>query len=562
MAPTPEEVVAAQAAATAPPTVPAEDRTDGSTAGQADDADDSGATSPSTSGRSRTRRTRRDSVAPDGVAGATSTDGAADDSAAPATTADDPAGSAGGDDQHDDAGDEAGSDGRRRRRGRRGGRGRGRGADATSDAESGTDDGTTVRTMTRRTAVATPTSTLLPMARPQTTATAPADSRTRRTRSRRSGGGRGNGAGDGAGDRPAAARTVTDRPQSPATTVMSSRPTRPTTMTRAAVPAAAGGGVVAVAAAGTAAARATPTTPARGRAPARAARPAAPPARARGSSDDADDGVRAIKGSTRLEAKRQRRRDGRDNTRRRPPILSESEFLSRRESVERIMVVRQRGDRTRIGVLEDGVLVEHYVTKASATSYAGNIYLGRVQNVLPSMEAAFIDIGKSRNAVLYAGEVNWDAAGLEGRSRSIEHAMRSGDPVLVQVTKDPVAHKGARLTSQISLPGRFLVYVPGGGTTGISRKLPDTERARLKAILKKIVPEDAGVIIRTAAEGASEEELTRDVERLTGAVGGHLRTGGQGEGQGSGPAARRTRPCHPGGPRRLQRGLQRAPRLR
>ena len=138
-----------------------------------------------------------------------------------------------------------------------------------------------------------------------------------------------------------------------------------------------------------------------------------------------------------------------------------------------------------------------------------------MQNVLPSMEAAFVDIGKGRNAVLYAGEVNWDAAGLSGKSRSIETALKSGDKVLVQVTKDPIGHKGARLTQQINLPGRFLVYVPGGSMTGISRKLPDTERQRLKDILKKIVPEDAGVIIRTAAEGASEEELTRDVNRLT-----------------------------------------------
>jgi ribonuclease E len=230
--------------------------------------------------------------------------------------------------------------------------------------------------------------------------------------------------------------------------------------------------------------------------------------------DNGDDGVRGVKGSTRLEAKRQRRREGRDTGRRRPPILTESEFLARREAVDRVMAVRQRGDRTQIAVLEDGVLVEHYVTRASATSYVGNVYLGRVQNVLPSMEAAFVDIGKGRNGVLYAGEVNWDAAGLEGKSRAIENALSSGDTVLVQVTKDPIGHKGARLTSQVSLPGRFLVYVPGGGMTGISRKLPDTERHRLKAILKKIVPEDAGVIIRTAAEGASEEELTRDVDRL------------------------------------------------
>ncbi|MGW0522762.1 translation initiation factor IF-2 N-terminal domain-containing protein [Crossiella sp. NPDC003009] len=227
-----------------------------------------------------------------------------------------------------------------------------------------------------------------------------------------------------------------------------------------------------------------------------------------------DDEVRSVKGSTRLEAKRQRRRDGREAGRRRAPILSEAEFLARREAVDRKMVVREREDRIQIAVLEDGVLVEHFVTSSGSGSLVGNVYLGRVQNVLPSMEAAFVDIGKGRNAVLYAGEVDWDAAGLEGKARKIEQALSTGDSVLVQVTKDPVGHKGARLTTQISLPGRFLVYVPGGGATGISRKLPDTERKRLKDILKRIVPEDAGVIIRTASEGISEDALGRDVGRL------------------------------------------------
>jgi ribonuclease E len=226
------------------------------------------------------------------------------------------------------------------------------------------------------------------------------------------------------------------------------------------------------------------------------------------------DEVRSVRGSTRLEAKRQRRRDGREAGRRRVPILSESEFLARREAVDRKMVVNQRGDSVQIGVLEDGVLVEHFVTSAGTGSLVGNVYLGRVQNVLPSMEAAFVDIGRGRNAVLYAGEVDWDAAGLEGKARKIEQALSTGDSVLVQVTKDPVGHKGARLTTQISLPGRFLVYVPGGGATGISRKLPDTERKRLKDVLKRVVPEDAGVIIRTASEGVSEDELGRDVRRL------------------------------------------------
>ncbi|WP_248958915.1 ribonuclease E/G [Sphaerisporangium perillae] len=227
------------------------------------------------------------------------------------------------------------------------------------------------------------------------------------------------------------------------------------------------------------------------------------------------DEVQGFRGSTRLEAKKQRRREGREQGRRRPPVITESEFLARRESVERVMVVRRQGGRTQIAVLEDGVLVEHYVDREASQSYVGNVYLGKVQNVLPSMEAAFVDVGKGRNAVLYAGEVNFDTAGLEGQPKRIESALKSGQSVLVQVTKDPMGHKGARLTSQISLPGRYLVYVPDGSMTGISRKLPDKERSRLKAILKKVMPENAGVIVRTAAEGASEDELSRDVARLS-----------------------------------------------
>lgn len=229
----------------------------------------------------------------------------------------------------------------------------------------------------------------------------------------------------------------------------------------------------------------------------------------------AEDQITSLAGSTRLEAKKQRRREGREAGRRRAPIVSEAEFLARREAVDRVMVIRQREELTQIGVLEDKVLVEHYVARESQTSLIGNVYLGRVQNVLPSMEAAFIDIGRGRNAVLYAGEVNWAALGhKEGQPRKIEAVLSSGQPILVQVTKDPIGHKGARLTSQVSLAGRFLVYVPDGTTSGISRKLPDTERNRLKTLLKEIVPDSAGVIVRTAAEGASEEELTRDVERL------------------------------------------------
>ncbi|MGN6474081.1 MAG: Rne/Rng family ribonuclease [Mycobacteriales bacterium] len=241
----------------------------------------------------------------------------------------------------------------------------------------------------------------------------------------------------------------------------------------------------------------------------------------RSSSDDggrADavrgDSVRGVKGSTRIEAKRQRRRDGRETQRRRPSIITEAEFLARREAVDRIMVVKQGDDRTQIAVLEDGVLVEHYVTRKHAASMVGNVYLGKVQNVLPSREAAVVDIGRGRNAVLYAGEVNYDASALEGGAPRIEQALKSGQSVMVQVTKDPIGHKGARLTSQVSLPGRFMVYVPDGRLSGISRKLPDTERTRLKTILKRLTPEDAGVIIRTAAEGASEEALERDLNRL------------------------------------------------
>ncbi|PRY24082.1 Rne/Rng family ribonuclease [Pseudosporangium ferrugineum] len=226
------------------------------------------------------------------------------------------------------------------------------------------------------------------------------------------------------------------------------------------------------------------------------------------------DEVQGVSGSTRLEAKRQRRRDGREQRRTRPPILSESEFLARREAVDRVMVVRQKPDRIQIAVLEDGILVEHYVSRTTSGTMVGNVYLGKVQNVLPSMEAAFVDVGRGRNAVLYAGEVNWDATGLEGRARSIEQALRSGDSVLVQVTKDPIGHKGARLSSHIALSGRHLVYVPNGNASGISRKLPDNERKRLRDVLKKMVPDGAGVIVRTAAEGASEDELARDVKRL------------------------------------------------
>ena len=225
------------------------------------------------------------------------------------------------------------------------------------------------------------------------------------------------------------------------------------------------------------------------------------------------DEITDVEGSTRLEAKKQRRRDNR-RERSRQSQLMEQDFLARRENVDRLMVVREKEQHTQISVVEDNVLVEHYVSDIQEVQTVGNIYLGRVQNVLPSMEAAFVDIGQARNGVLYAGEVNWDAARLEGQPRRIELAFKSGDPVLVQVTKDPIGHKGARLTSQVTLAGRFLVLVPSGGMTGVSRKLSERERSRLKNIVSKIAPKDMGVIIRTAAEGASEDAIVKDLESL------------------------------------------------
>ncbi|AOZ72734.1 hypothetical protein BK816_05025 [Boudabousia tangfeifanii] len=228
---------------------------------------------------------------------------------------------------------------------------------------------------------------------------------------------------------------------------------------------------------------------------------------------DPKDEVTALKGSTRLEAKRQRRKEGRKEGRKKT-VVTEAEFLARRESVERLMLVRERDGLNQIAVIEDGLLVEHYVARRAQTSKVGNVYVGKIQNVLPSMEAAFVDIGEGRNGVLYAGEVNWDISDMAGKQRRIEKALSSGDSVLVQVTKDPIGHKGARLTSQITLAGRYLVLVPSGSMTGISRKLPEKERVRLKKILRQIVPKGFGVIVRTAAEGATAEQLTADVKRL------------------------------------------------
>ena len=210
--------------------------------------------------------------------------------------------------------------------------------------------------------------------------------------------------------------------------------------------------------------------------------------------------TRSIRGS--------RSRTGRDGRRRREPAIVPPRIT------DKLMVITERGERDQIAVLEEDVLVQHYVTRQGATSMVGNVYLGRVQNVLPGMEAAFVDIGRGRNGVLYAGEVNYRPEDLEGPAPRIENVLKSGQAVMVQVTKDPMGGKGARLTAQISLPGRFLVLAPDQDLSGISRRLGDTERKRLKSILKKVQPSGHGVIVRTAAEGAAEEAIVHDLTRL------------------------------------------------
>ncbi len=221
--------------------------------------------------------------------------------------------------------------------------------------------------------------------------------------------------------------------------------------------------------------------------------------------------------STRLET-RSRREGARqaDRGRRRRPsgLTEEQKRILREEGPDRRMVVTEGTERTQIGVLEGPTLVEHYVTRKAGRSMVGNIYLGRVQNVLPGMEAAFVDIGRGRNAVLYAGEVNYNEEDLDGEAPRIERVLKAGQPVLVQVTKDPIGAKGARLTAQVSLAGRYLVLQPEDNTFGISRRLPEAERSRLRDILKEVRPKGLGLIVRTAAEGASEDDLRADLARL------------------------------------------------
>ena len=182
------------------------------------------------------------------------------------------------------------------------------------------------------------------------------------------------------------------------------------------------------------------------------------------------------------------------------------------------MNVQVRGEATQIAILEGRSLVEHYVSKPTddTTQIHGNIYIGKVENVLPGMEAAFIDIATPKNAVLYRSDVVHDASELDKRADPprIEDVLKSKQLIVCQVTKNPIAHKGARLTQEVSLPGRFVVLVPNSSTFGISKRLPDDERKRLRQLLDRVKPKQHGVIVRTAAEGVTAEELERDVARL------------------------------------------------
>jgi len=184
------------------------------------------------------------------------------------------------------------------------------------------------------------------------------------------------------------------------------------------------------------------------------------------------------------------------------------------DSARKQMLVRKMPHQTQIVVLEGPVLVEHYVAMEDAKSLVGNVYVGKVRNVLPGMEAAFIDFGEGKNGVLYAGDVNYDELELEGKTRRIEMALKAGDSVLVQVVKDAMGHKGARLTNKISLPGRYLVLAPDAEVRGISRRLSDDERRRLREIVAEFRPKGMGVIVRTAAQGASRDDIKADIDRL------------------------------------------------
>jgi ribonuclease E len=198
------------------------------------------------------------------------------------------------------------------------------------------------------------------------------------------------------------------------------------------------------------------------------------------------------------------------SSRRRPPM----EIIEPPETARKQMLVRRSPSQTQIVVLEGPVLVEHYVAKTDRQSIVGNVYLGKVRNVLPGMEAAFIDFGEGKNGVVYAGDINYSEHDLKGKPKRIENALHTGDSVLVQVVKDAMGHKGARLTNQISLAGRYLVLAPSEDVRGISRRLPDDERRRLREVVGDLRPKGTGIIVRTAAEGATEDDIRGDIDRL------------------------------------------------
>ncbi len=211
-----------------------------------------------------------------------------------------------------------------------------------------------------------------------------------------------------------------------------------------------------------------------------------------------------------------------------PAIELDEEELAKRRGAQRDgkavgryqMMVHVEAGVTHIAVLEGRSLVEHYVARPSDDVYQihGNIYVGRVENVLPGMEAAFVDIATPKNAVLYRSDITWDPDDMEGLAKGeqprIEQVLSDKQTILCQVTKNPIAHKGARLTQEVSIPGRFVVFVPNSNTVGISKRLPDSERKRLRKILEKARPEGHGLIVRTAAEGITAEEIQRDVRHL------------------------------------------------
>lgn len=202
---------------------------------------------------------------------------------------------------------------------------------------------------------------------------------------------------------------------------------------------------------------------------------------------------------------------GRRRRSRRGPRRSNTR--GRRTPVDRTMLVHADPQGTQIAVLEEGRIVEHYVTRTESRSVVGNVYLGRVKIVLPGMEASFVDFGAEKNGVLYAREMAVDLEDGEEWPR-IETVLENGQPVLVQVTKDPMRAKGARLTAQISIAGRHLVLVPRVASIGVSRRLSDPERSRLRTIAQELCPNTHGLIVRTAAEGAAREDIARDLERL------------------------------------------------